>query len=99
MHTKEIALQERAHLAYSQIPGMEEVYCASPDRIFEISQKFPDAYFATQVAANLFQHDRELSLIHQTAFFSILNGENIAQVRQRHNRDIQRYVDRHSWDD
>ncbi len=97
--TKESTLQEHVHLAYSKIPGMREVCEADAENIAEVSAKYPDAFFAMQVASDLFQHDRELSLIHQTAFFSILNGEHIPTVRQRHSKDFQRYLDRHNWDD
>ena len=51
------------------------------------------------VASSLFNHNRELSEIIQKAYFSILNGENIASVRFAYDKATDEYWKRHMWDD
>lgn len=84
---------------FSQIPGMFDLIQARGDAAERISREFPDASFALRIANSLFHHDRELSLIHQKAYFAILNGEPIASVRHTFDKEISRYVKDHSWDD
>lgn len=48
---------------------------------------------------NLFHHDREFSEIHQEAFSSILDGEDIPSVQYRYNRRMDAYQQTHLWDD
>lgn len=59
----------------------------------------PDAIFALMVADNLLGRDREQCEINQKAYFSILKGENIADVRFRYDGAMHKYVERHLWDD
>lgn len=47
----------------------------------------------------IFNHNRELSEITQKAYFSILNGENIASVRYAYDKATDEYWKRHMWDD
>ena len=47
----------------------------------------------------IFNHNRELSEITQKAYFSILNGENIASVRFAYDKATDDYWKRHMWDD
>ena len=47
----------------------------------------------------IFNHNRELSEITQKAYFSILNGENIASVRFAYDKATDEYWKRHMWDD
>ena len=92
-------LRQREMIIFSAIPGMNELLQAKPDEISEIQIKFPDAAFALHTANNLFFHDREMSLIAQRAYFSILNGERISDVRFKYERETDEYWKRHSWDD
>ncbi len=55
-------LRSKEAVVFSVIPGMNELLCASPDTIQEIQIQYPDAAFAVQVANNLFDHNRELSI-------------------------------------
>lgn len=48
---------------------------------------------------NLFHHDREFSEIHQEAFSSILDGEDIPSVQYRYNRRMDAYQQTYLWDD
>ncbi len=92
-------LRSKEAVVFSVIPGMNELLCASPDTIQEIQIQYPDAAFAMQVANNLFDHNRELSLITQKAYFGILNGDDIATVRFRYDKETTEYLNRHMWDD
>ena len=47
----------------------------------------------------IFNHNRELSEITQKAYFSILNGENIASVRYAYDKATDEHWKRHMWDD
>lgn len=84
---------------FPTIPGMSSLLRADPGEVEALQARYPDAAFALRTANELFHHDRELSLINQRAYFSILEGENIASVRHRYNKDISRYVESHMWDD
>lgn len=92
-------LREREMTVFSMIPGMNELLTAKPGEASEIQVRFPDAAFALHAANNLFNHNRELSLITQKAYFSILNGESIASVRSRYERETDAYWKEHLWDD
>ena len=94
---KEILDKER--IAYSKIPGMEKVLCARQSERDAIAAQYPDAVFALMIANNLFGHDREQCLINQSAYFAILNGENINDVRFKYDKAMKKYVERHLWDD
>lgn len=95
----ESSLQERVARLFSQIPGCYEVYHAGSRNVDALSQQYPEAYFAVYVVSNLFQHDRELSHAYQEAFFGMERGENIESVKHSLSKAIQRFVDRHNWDD
>ena len=100
--SKNITMQDlkaREVTAFSTIPGMNELLQASPAEKPEVEAKYPDAVFALQTANSLFNHNRDLSVITQRAFFSILNGENISDVRFRYDREMSEYWKRHMWDD
>ena len=74
-------LKDREITVFSTIPGMNELLQASPAQKAEVEARYPEAVFAIVIASSLFNHNRELSEITQKAYFSILNGENIANVR------------------
>lgn len=92
-------LQLRESEVFRKIPGMTSLLRAAPAETEKIGAAYPDAAFALRTANELFHHDRELSLITQRAYFSILEGENIASVRRRYDREMERYVQNHMWDD
>ena len=94
---KEILDKERN--AYRKNPGMEKVLCAKQSERDAIAAQYPDAVFALMIANNLFGHDREQCLINQSAYFAILNGENINDVRFKYDKAMKKYVERHLWDD
>lgn len=82
-----------------EIPGLPELLHADGDYYYELAEKFPDAVFALMAMNNLFHHDQEFSEIHQEAFSSILDGENIPSVQFRYNRRMDAYLQSHLWDD
>ena len=92
-------LRSRESAVSRTIPGMTSLLRARPDETAAMEARYPDAAFALRTANELFHHDRELSLITQRAYFSILDGENIASVRHRYNKEMDLYVQRHMWDD
>ena len=92
-------LKPREITVFSSIPGMNELLQASPAQKAEVEAQYPDAVFAMVIASSLFNHNRELSEIIQKAYFSILNGENIASVRFAYDKATDEYWKRHMWDD
>lgn len=78
---------------------MTELSGAKGDDYEKLAQQYPDAAFALSTASSLFQHDRELSEIHQQAFFAIVEGEDISSVRSRFERSTDIYFQKHLWDD
>ena len=92
-------IKAQEHQIFSTIPGMIELLQASPAEKAEVETKYPDAVFAVIIASSLFNHNRELSEITQKAYFSILNGENIASIRFAYEKAMDDYWKRHMWDD
>lgn len=84
---------------FPTIPGMTRLLRAKPGETEQVEAQYPDAAFALRTANELFHHDRELSLISQRAYLSILEGESIASVRFRYDREMELYVQDHMWDD
>lgn len=82
---------------FSKIPGMAQLRTAREDP--KLLAKYPDAAFALMAAENLFTGDREQCAIHQEAYFSILQGENLKNVRFRFEKEMDAYVKEHMWDD
>ena len=99
MTTTRQKLFARESAVFPTIPGMTSLMKAHPGERSDLEARYPDAAFALRTANELFHHDRELSLINQRAYFSILEGENIASVRHRYNKDMSAYVESHMWDD
>ena len=91
--------QQREYTALHRIPGVFELIHSSTDNLPALEKKYPDAVFALFIVSNLFFHDRELTNIHMSAYADILNGERIADVRFRYERDMNHYIERHLWDD
>lgn len=84
---------------FPAIPGVMEILNAPDGMSEELEAIYPDASFAIHIANSLFQHNREISLITQTAYFSILRGEQIADIRLRYERELTEYWNQHMWDD
>ena len=84
---------------FPKIPGLLEILKAPSETVSELEAEFPDAAFALRTANDLFQHNRELSIITQKAYFSILEGEKIADVRARYDKELTEYWNSHMWDD
>ena len=91
--------REKERIAYSAIPGLEMILGSSPAEREKLEEKYPDAVFALMIADNLVGHDREQCEINQSAYLSILKGENIADIRFRYDSAMRKYVERHLWDD
>ena len=87
-HPTNAALFRREADIFSHIRGMEALLQAPPD-----------AAFALMTAANLFTGDREQCAIHQEAYFSILKGESLKNIRFRYEKEMDAYVREHMWDD
>lgn len=92
----ELLRQEEA--AFHQIPGMDKLRHAAPESIPELEEEYPDAAFALMIADNLFIGDREQNEIYQRAYAAILRGDSIADVRFRHDFDLDAYMKKHMWD-
>ena len=91
--------REKERIAYSAIPGMDQILISSPVEREKLEEEYPDAVFALMVADNLLGQDREQCEINQSAYLSILKGEDIADVRFRYDSAVRKYVERHLWDD
>ena len=91
--------REKERIAYSAIPGMDQLLSSSPVEREKLEEKYPDAVFALMVADNPLGQDREQCEINQSAYLSILKGEDIADVRFRYDSAVRKYVERHLWDD
>ena len=91
--------RQREYAALHRIPGVYEMIHSNADQRPMLEKKYPDAAFALYIVSNLFFHDRELTNIHMSAYSEILNGENIADIRFRHDSAIRKYTERHLWDD
>ena len=97
-HTMQELLQ-RQEAVFSRIPGISALRRATPEDIAELEMKYPDAAFALMTAENLFTGDPEQCAIHQEAYFSILQGESMKNVRFRYEKEMDAYVKEHMWDD
>lgn len=91
--------RQREYAVLRRIPGVYELLHANADQRPVLEKKYPDAGFTLHIVSNLFFHDRELTDIHMSAYTDILNGERIADIRFRYERDMKGYVERHLWDD
>ena len=95
---------------FSKIPGMAQLRTARLEALLNadadaaredprLRAKYPDAAFALMTAENLFTGDPEQCAIHQEAYFSILQGESMKNVRFRYEKEMDAYVKEHMWDD
>lgn len=97
MNNREFFRQREA-AALSRIPGTRELLGADPAQRSAMEQKYPDAAFALDILSNPFVQDRELGSIRMDAYSAILNGETIAGVHYKYDRQMDGYVARHNWD-
>ena len=91
--------RQKEYVALHRIPGVYEMTHSNADQRPMLEKKYPDAGFALYIVSNLFFHDRELTDIHMSAYTDILNGERIADIRFRYERDMKKYAERHIWED
>lgn len=91
--------REKEKAAFSAIPGMNELLHADDSQRSELAGKYPDAVFALTMADNLLCGDREQNEINQQAYIAILNGEKMANIRFRYDKETEAYVKCHMWDD
>ena len=92
-------LRTREMAVFRSIPGMYELMQADPDQKEEIGAQYPDAAFATMIARSIFNHNHQLGEITQRAYFSILEGESIGNVRFAYERATDEYWKEHMWDE
>lgn len=97
MSNKEF-FQQRETAALRRIPGVRDLLTANENQRSTLQAKYPDADFALRIIANPFIPDRELGAIQMEAYTAILNGDSIADVRYKYDRQIDSYVTRHNWD-
>lgn len=97
MSNREFYRQRETAVLY-RIPGVRELMGANADQRSALEQKYPDAAFALDILSNPFVQDREFGSIRMDAYSAILNGEPIAGVHYKYDRQIDAYVKRHNWD-
>lgn len=97
MNNREFFRQREA-AALCRIPGVRELMSAQGDQRPALEQKYPDAAFALDILSNPFVQNRELGSIRMDAYSAILNGEAIAGVHYKYDRQMEAYVSRHNWD-
>lgn len=90
--------RQRETTALYRIPGVRELIGAKADQRPALEQKYPDAAFALDILSNPFVQDQELGSIRMDAYAAILNGEAIAGVHYKYDRQVDAYVTRHNWD-
>ena len=64
--------REKERIAYSAIPGMDQILSSSPVEREKLEEKYPDAVFALMVADNLLGQDREQCEINQSAYLPMM---------------------------
>ena len=90
--------RQREAAALCRITGIRELISAQGNQRSYLEQKYPDAAFALDILSNPFVQDRELGSIRMDAYSAILNGEAIADVHYKYDRQMDAYVNRHNWD-
>ena len=78
----------REENALRRIPGVRELQRATPEQRGAVEIKYPDAIFALQIISNPFVNDREVGAIRMDAYAAILDGEAIADVRYKYDRQM-----------
>ena len=97
IHTRQY-YQEKEAAVLQAIPGMNQLLAAYSEERARLEAEYPEAAFALKIVSDLFFPDRELAAIHMEAYTAILNGEAIADVHFRYDRQMDAYHQRHLWD-
>ena len=79
-HTLEYYRQKEVSV-FPNIPGMKEILTLAPGSTENLAEKYRDAAFALLTAGDLVSGDRERNAINQEAYFEILQGKNITDIR------------------
>ena len=90
--------RQREAAALCRIPGVRELMSAKGNQRTTLEQTYPDAAFALEIISNPFIADRELGAIQMEAYSAILNGESIADVHYKYDRQVDAYLTQHNWD-
>ena len=90
---------DRERVAYQKISGMNEVLGAKPSDMEKVSAKYPDAVFAIMIHDEMVCGIEGIRNIVQRAHTSIMEGENIENIRFRYTKEMDEYFRAHSWDD
>lgn len=88
----------REENALRKIPGVKELLRATAEQKTIAARMYPDAAFALQIISNPFVNEREVGAIRMEAYAAILNGNSIADVRYKYDRQMEAYVREHNWD-
>lgn len=90
--------QQRADAALHRIPGAWEILNATASQRPALEATYPDAAFVVDILMNPFVPEKERCAIRMEAFAAILNGENLADVHRRYDREVANYLSDHNWD-
>ena len=90
---------DRERVAYQKISGMNEVLTANPADRETVSAKYPDAVFAIMIHDEMVCGIEGIRNIVQKAHTSIMDGENIENIRFRYTKEMDEYFREHTWDD
>ena len=85
--------------AYEKISGMSEVLSAKPTELENLSEKHPDAIFAIMIHDEMVCSIQGIRNIVRRAHASIMDGENMENIRFRYSKEMDDYFREHSWDD
>ena len=84
---------------FPHIPGMKELLNSYNTSTADLAKKYPDATFALMTASEIMSGNPEQNAINQEAYFEILRGKNIADIRSRYTKSMGKYMRDHRWDD
>jgi len=90
---------DRERAAYQKISGMNELLTAKPADRENVSAKYPDAAFAIMIHDEMVCGIEGIRNIVQRAHTSIMEGENIENIRFRYTKEMDEYFRVHTWDD
>lgn len=90
---------DRERVVYQKISGMNEVLTAKPTDRENVSAKYPDAVFAIMIHDEMVCSIEGIRNIAQKAHTSIMDGENMENVRFRYTKEMDEYFREHTWDD
>ena len=90
---------DRERVVYQKISGVNEVLSAKPADRENVSAKYPDAVFAIMIHDEMVCGIEGIRNIVQKAHTSIMDGENIENIRFRYTKEMDEYFREHTWDD